>query len=415
MIKHFLVLFHFCVLFFSLYAQSPVQTLDYFIQHGMNNSPLLKDYQNQLNAATVDSLLIRAGQRPRVDANAQILYAPTASMFGYDEAITNGGNYSGVVGISQYFLNGRDLKNKYEGVSLQKRSLSNASKISVNDLKRLITNQYLTAYADYSSLSFNKTFMKLMNDEKGIVQKLSESGIYKQTDYLSLLIEVQTQEISMGQMANQYYKDILLLNQLSGINDTVSVELSFPEITRKAPPDLSLSPLFMQYKIDSLKITNEKKAVEIRYLPKLNWFADAGLMSADPTILYQHFGTSAGINFTIPIYDGKQRKLEYQKLDFSEDTRFQYENYFKKQYNQQMIQLNAELTANETMLEQLKKQLITAEQLIYMIKVQLEVGNISITEFVNATKNYHSISKDIIQTKINILQSTNEINYLLQQ
>lgn len=415
MLKYFpyILLFNFLALTPQVHAQ--VQTLDYFLQQGMVNSPLLKDYQNQIRTATVDSLLVQAGQHPQVNANAQILYAPSHGMFGYDEAITNGGNYAGLIGVSQYFMNSRDLKNRYEGFSIQKRALTNASKISVNDLKRLITSQYLNAYSDYSNLAFNRTFMKLLNDEKEIIQRLSESGIYKQTDYLALLIEAQSQEIILGQMTNLYSKDIRLLNQLCGMTDTTRIELSLPEISRISLSDFSLSPLFIQYKIDSLKISNDKKAIDIRYLPKLNWFADAGLMSSNPALLGQHFGFSAGINFSIPIYDGKQKKLDYQKLDFSEDTRTQYESFFKKQYNQQVMQLNSEIVANRTTLEQLKKQLKTADQLIFMIKSQLEAGNISITEFINATKNYQSINKDVIQTEINILQSINEVNYLLQQ
>ena len=159
----------------QIQAQLPTQTLDYFLKQGLENSPLLRDYQNQLSSSTIDSLLIKAGQEPKVDANAQVLYAPVYHNFGYDEASTNGGNYTGVVGISQNFLNQKELRNKYESVEIQKRSVSNTFKISYNDLTRIITAQYLNAFADFSDLTFNKNFLKLMEDQQAILKKLVES------------------------------------------------------------------------------------------------------------------------------------------------------------------------------------------------------------------------------------------------
>ena len=89
------------------------QSLDYYINLGLQNSPLLKDYQNQISSGTIDSLLMRAYQKPQVDENSQIWYAPSNSHYGYDEAVTNGGNYSSLVGVSQYFFNRKMIDNKY--------------------------------------------------------------------------------------------------------------------------------------------------------------------------------------------------------------------------------------------------------------------------------------------------------------
>jgi outer membrane protein TolC len=417
MLKHFSFLLS-VMLFFILQrtlAQAPTQNLDYFLKQGFLNSPLLKDFQNQISSSSIDSLLVKAGQKPKVDANAQALYAPVYSNFGYDGAITNGGNYAGIVGVSQNFFNHKELQNKYEAIDIQKRSFSNTYKISGNDLTRVITAQYLNAYAGFSDLSFNQSFLKIMADQKEILRKLVESGIYKQTDYLSLLIETQTQEITVKQAASQYDRDILLLYQICGLNDTSQIALNLPDIPRKAPVNPSTSPLFFQYQIDSLKITNSKTAVDMQYRPKFNWFADAGLLSTKPSTLNQHFGYSAGINFSIPLYDGKQRKLQYQKLDFTEDTRANYERFFKKQYHQQVAQLNHDLAATQETLAQLKDQLKTSEELMAMVKTLLNTGNISITEFINAVKNYNNINRALNQTQIKILQIINELNYWMQQ
>ena len=402
-----------CIFIFVAQAQN--RTLEFYISQGNKNSPLLIDFQNQINSAALDSILVKAAQKPQVDANAQLMYAPVFGKLGYDDAITNGGNYSSAVSASQYFLNRNVLNNKYQGIRTQKQSLANQKKVSENDLRRVITNQYLTSYADFSDLSFNESFLKLMLQEKELLKTLVDHGVYKQTDFLSLLIETQTQEMLILQLYAQFKKDFRLLNQVCGINDTGKYALALPVINANAPINIAMSPLLMQYKIDSLKIINDKWAIDLRYKPKFNWFTDAGLMSSTPQNFYQHLGFSAGINFSIPIYDGHQRKYETQKLDIQEDSRSSYQRFFITQYDQQMKQLTDELTSIRQLEQQLKKQTNSSTELITLAKSQLNMGNMPITEFINAVKNYLGINHALNQTQIREFQIINEMNYLLQK
>ena len=167
------------------------QDMEYFIKQGLQNSPLLKDYQNQINQSSIDSLLIKADNKPRIDGNAQFLFQPYSDHLGYDNAITNGGNYNALVSVSQVILNRKILQSKYQDVNLQRQTVANTSKITGNDVRKLIVSTYLTAYSDYYELNFNTDFLKLLYKQKDILKNLAEKGIYKQTDYLSFLIEIQ--------------------------------------------------------------------------------------------------------------------------------------------------------------------------------------------------------------------------------
>jgi outer membrane protein TolC len=206
-----------------------------------------------------------------------------------------------------------------------------------------------------------------------------------------------------------------LLYQVCGLNDSVVHNLSVPVIEKVELSNPMMSPLFMQYKIDSFKISNEKIAVGNNYRPKLNWFADAGFNSGTLPGVYQHFGFSAGINLSVPIYDGHQRKFQIEKLSISEDSRSHYETFFKNQYSSQVQQLNNELAVSKDVTLKLKKQLATAEELLTLSKNQLNVGNIGIAEFINALKSYKSINHELNQSQVKTLLILNELNYLMMQ
>ena len=392
------------------------QTLDFFINKGLENSPLLKDFQNQISIATIDSLMVKANQRPQVNLNATIMKAPFGNNFGYDDAITNGGLYSSTVGVSQNIFNRKTLSNKYQSVDIQKQSIRNSSKLSTNDLKKAITNQYLTAYSDFSDLSFNKKFQKLVGSEKELLQQLAEHGVYKQTDYLAFIIEAQNQEILVNQLGFQLQKDFRLLKTICGITDTAKIELNEPTIAVNSAVFNVESSLFLyQFRIDSLKILNDKAAVDLRYKPKINWFTDAGLTSSDPSNLYKHFGFSLGLGFSLPIYDGKQRQLDYQKLSLAESNRENYKQFNTNQLSNQYVQLNDELTALQELEKMLNQQMKASEELVSLSKAQLNAGNMVMSDFIGALKNYVNINHNLNQVKVSKLQVLNELKYLLQQ
>jgi hypothetical protein len=391
------------------------KSLDFYIDQGIRNSPLLKDLNNQLSTSFIDSLLIRAAKKPQVEAKSQLLYSPYYHSFGYDEVITDGGNYQAIAAISQNILNRRELENKFQSLEIQKQSISNTARLSVADLRKAITDQYITSYSDYLDLEFNHSFLGLMHSENNLVKQFAESGICNQSDYLSLLAETQGQEVLVYQLKNQYKKDLRLLNQLCGLNDTTIYELQEPKLELVEVIDTVNSPYFRQFVIDSLKIANERNALDIKYKPKISWFADAGFLTSTPENFYRHFGYSIGANLIVPIYDGQQKSLQAKKLSISENTISNYRSKYKKQYDQLLFQLNDELKGTGEVKTQIEKQLITADQLVASLKAQLEAGQVRMTDYINAIKNYRNTNRNINLMNIRIYQIRNEIDYLLTQ
>ena len=401
--------------FLTSLAFNQTRNLEFYLDQGIHNSPLLNDYRNQIRSASSDSLLIRAAKNPLVEVKSQLLYAPSYRNFGYDEIVTDQGNYTAVMGVSQPLFNKREINNKYEAVDIQKRTLNNSSQISINELKKVITEQYLTSFASYTDFLFNKNFLELLEKENVIVKQFVNNGIAKQTDYLSLLVETQSEEMLVTQIKSQYRKDLMLLSQLCGLNDSTWYELTDPRIEMKGAPDITKSPAYIQYKIDSIRIENEKTAIDIRYKPKINWFADVGFLTSNPWNFYNHFGYSAGVSLNIPVYDGKQRGIEKQKLGFNENSRQAYQDTYYKQYFQQIQQLNLELSSLNEMSSLVENQLRTSEQLLSTLKEQLESGIIQMTEYINAIKNFKTTSRSINLLKMQKLQVINEMNFLLTQ
>ena len=195
----------------------------------------------------------------------------------------------------------------------------------------------------------------------------------------------------------------------------MTFELQEPQLQLIEVADTVNSPYFRQFVIDSLKLANERNSLDLKYKPKINWFADAGFLTSTPENFYRHFGLSIGASLSVPIYDGKQKDLEIKKLSISENTVSNYRTKYKKQYDQLLLQLNDELKGTAKVKTQIENQLVTANQLVASLKAQLEVGQVKMTDYINAIKNFRNITRNLNLVNIRIYQIINEINYLLIQ
>jgi len=393
----------------SLYGQE--KTLESFISSGLANSPLLNDYRNQLQSTLLDSARINASYRPQVSATTNNSYAPVINGYGYDNAITNGTNINAVVGVNKSFVSHRNLENQYGTIRISGQGIQNTAKISEQELKRNIISQYIIVYGDQQQLNFSAEIYALLKNEDTVLKTLAQKNVYRQTDYLTFLVTLQQQQLQNIQDSIQFRYDYSTLNYICGIDDTGTTALKEPDLPVQSLIETGNSIFFRQYFLDSLKLENERRAIDLSYKPKLNAFADAGYISSLAYNAHKNFGTSIGFGISVPIYDGKQRKLQYQKLDILEQTRQGYRQFFSKQYTQQIQQLYNQLTGTTTLLSEINRQIRYSEGLVNANMKLLMTGDAHITDLVIALNNYMTARNLLTQNTINRLQIINQINY----
>ena len=385
--------------------------LEFYLGQALQNSPLLKDYQNQVLTGQVDSALVRASYQPQVVGNSTNIYAPTIRRYGYDQAISNGGNFTTVVAVTKTLVGQQHLGAQYETIRLQNQGISNTSKISEQDLKKSITAQYIIAYGDLQQLSFNREIFTVLQREERILKDLTEKNVYRQTDYLTFLVTLKQEGLLLQQLDIQYRNDHSTLNYLCGINDTSATLLDDPAIRLARLPDIGSSVFFRQFGLDSLQLRNNRSLIDFGYRPKASLYADGGWSSSLQYEPYKNFGVSFGFMVTMPIYDGHQRKMQYSKLDIAERTRTGYKDFFTRQYNQQIAQLTQQLKATESLIGQIDEQVNYSQTLIEVNEKLLGTGDAKIADYVIALTNYLNAKNLLTQNNITRMQIINQINY----
>ncbi|MBS1737981.1 MAG: hypothetical protein JSS98_15465, partial [Bacteroidetes bacterium] len=162
-------------------ANAQHNTLDYYVSTALATSPLLKDYNNQVQYSRIDSALIRAGYKPQVTGTSNNYYTPVMNGWGYDNAITNGANISALVGVNKALVSQKNLQTQFETIRLKTQEIKNTAEISEQDIKRTVTAQYITTYGDGQQLNFTIEVYNLLLKEDTLLNRLTHNTIYTQT------------------------------------------------------------------------------------------------------------------------------------------------------------------------------------------------------------------------------------------
>ncbi|HEX4851006.1 MAG TPA: hypothetical protein VFV08_09380, partial [Puia sp.] len=269
-------IFCLCLLLTSLDILAQNHNLEFYLSIARTNSPLLKDYRNQIAANQLDSQILRASYRVQVNGISNDSYAPVVNGFGYDNLITNGGQLSALVQANREIVSKKNLASQYQGIHLENETIGNTSVIAAKDLNKTVTAQYILVYGDFTTLQFNGEILDLLHKEEGILKNLTEENVYKQSDYLTFFVTYQQQQLVVRQSEIQFKNDFAMLNYLCGIVDTSAVTLPDPNLRMIELPNIYSTPFYQQYSIDSLKFLNQRSIVDFSYKPKVNIYADAG-------------------------------------------------------------------------------------------------------------------------------------------
>jgi outer membrane protein TolC len=399
------------VLLFFKALDAQQRDLDYFLTRGLQNSPLLNDYQNRVKSVLIDSMRLRAGQGIQVNASSINYYAPVIRGWGYDEVKTDIAQLSALVGVSKEITGSSNLRNKYQAISLQNRSIMLEGGLSEKDLKKAIISQYILTYGDQQQHLLNAEVLDVLREEDQIVKKLTEQGVYKQTEYLSLLVNLHQQELITAQSGYRFKTNIESLNYLCGIFDTACIRLSDPDLTVNTPAEMRKTIFYQQFVTDSLKLINADRQINFDYRPRLSVYADGGYLSSLMYTPWKNFGLSAGLSVTVPIYDGRQKKMQHEQVAISEATRTNYLSFFTSQYQQQIAMLNNQLQANDQLTRQSREQMNYAQILVDANRLLLNSGDISVTDYLLSINNYLTAKYLLIENTLTRYNIINEFNF----
>ncbi|MBS1657445.1 MAG: TolC family protein [Bacteroidetes bacterium] len=394
----------------NIFSQS--RDLNFYLQNGIANSPLLKDYSNLQQQNRIDSMLVLAQKKISVSVDGLVQIAPVINGIGYEEQISNRGQYAAVVGANQPIFQSKMVNGQLNSVHIQSQMISANQKISQRELEKAITDQYLTSYHSISEMQFQQqTISSLQNQEK-ILKELVNSGIYLETDYLTLQLQIQTEKINLKQMQDDYRSNLFALNALCGIADTTTLQIEKPDLVWKGA-STNANPNLLLYSLDSFSIEASKDLLHFNYVPKVNLHGDAGYMAIPADFSVKKFGFSAGVSLAWNIYDGSKKNLQMQQFSVQQSTYSFYKSNYSLRLSMQLADLDKKLQSSNEIISQWQNQIKDMNKLLSMRRDQMESGQLSMIDYLLLIRSYRDLQKNLNDAEMKQQQIISEHNYLL--
>jgi outer membrane protein TolC len=411
-------------------SPAPTRNLAYYLAQAQQNSPLSADVKNQSRAVQLETERLRAFYTKatgtlvgnytgvpvlaRDNGRTTLRYSAdnSSNYIGYDAALSNGALYQGYAQLTQPLFN----QKRFEAYAQQAQgfalSQQNLSQLSLHDLEKLVGDQYILCRQDLDQLAYVRELLGILDKQRLLVQKLVAASLLKQSDYALLSIEVETQELFLNTYRTAYHRDLLDLNVLCGLGDTTEVQLAAPDLPlHRTGPAPGLSGFTTRYRLDSLTLAANQRVFELRYKPVLNAFANGGLEAVNFADIPQRFGVSAGLQFSVYLFDGRQRQLSRDRTSVLLATTRAYRQNFATVNPVRQQRLLYELHQLDERQRLAREQIASYRQVLDSYKREVIAGQLSVVSYVQVLKNFSAATRDLVLLENNRLLLINAYNY----
>lgn len=291
-----LLFFAFSLIWICLYGQEVQErSLHYYIEAAKENSPLIKDYRNQLAMQQAELQRLKAMYvHSHLELNGDYLFVPVISKvggqttfewnaqdgtdyYGYDLGESSGHLHAGIA-WTQPLLGGASYRVARQQAEIDEEITRNRIRMEEHGLERSVTEQYLLCLLDKIQIGFADSVAALLDRQIGVVRKLVSNGMSKQSDLRLLQIERQSNAEVRTAYSHSYHTHLMDLNLLCGIDDDHDVVLADMFLNNALPqPAGDRSHFAEQFRLDSLSAATSLRTFNLQYNPRLDLLVNGGL------------------------------------------------------------------------------------------------------------------------------------------
>lgn len=377
---------------------------------GALQESIIKAQQNSFQVNATSDVLFA----PYFNNNGRVIstsIAPSSSAYGYDVGITNGGLYSAQINVTKQLFNKAATANLLFQNKIKNNTLSLSAQEVEHNLKKTISDAYVTAYQLQLQEQFTQEILKDLQNRLQVIEVLVKHAILQESDYLFLQLDIDSKKLELKQIQSNLRVALNQVFTLSGITSQANIIISEPHFNTASSAKKENFYL-RKFKNDSLQIKADEAVFDNAYKPQITAYGNTGLNAVEIPNITHKIGMSAGLQISIPIYDGKQRKFTHQQNLLKEQNLEFYKTNAAVQLTNNLQSITNQLDAlseNKLLLDnQLKKQ----QSILEIYKGKLVQGQISIVDYLNVIQSYKLNKYTQIQMQTNIWLLQNQYNFI---
>lgn len=393
------------------------------------NYPVLKQQEQQIQAAGLQADIARTALRPQVAANGSYLYLnpvaqATLPVDGRNVQLQFQPNHNVNANISvnqsvyDFGRTSANIQRAGDNLQVQRRQ----QELTRHNLTYQVAAAYYGIGYIRKSLIVQDSVIRTAAANVRILGARLQNGDALQYDVLSQQVRLKTAQNRKIDLQNQLDRQLALLTYLTGNNT--------PEIgTAAGQFGEAVQPFSLDGQLQAALATNKDvlaaqdrvrvaqtdiRIDELSGRPSIGFSGSTGYRNGYvPDVNQLRFNVAAGVSITAPIYAGKRYRLQNQAAKYSlSASQYAVENA-SAQLRQQLAQLNADIVANQTRLQNLDTQVQQARKALELAQTRLRNGVITTVELESAETGVEEAQLAQVLYQYQLLLNRLEIKRLL--
>ena len=387
-------------------------TLEQCITIARANSPELRIADNDVKMARLDRDLVAKSRLPQFSLSAGAGYAPVALDFGYDPAVSNGGELGARIIADQTLYSGGVIGLEAKQAETQTAQRSLAWQQQDRDLLYAIRQAFIDLLAAERMCGLSDQSVVRLSEYADLVADLNQAGRAKYADVLGTQVELAQTRIDSSNTAQTASSMRLNLIRLLGMPDSTSIRplgslddlLILADDTSVVVPE---APAGENLDVSAARLGVRQSRLELdmarsQWKPTVSLTADAGVMTSRENLLlpaserYRSVGYSVGISIDMPLWDRGRRKTEtarsHTAIRSAEDNVTLIERDIRAEYRDTRFRL---LDARHRLVS-LRDIARTAEKNYLLTTSQYAAGNATASDVLFAHQSLTEISRSEI-------------------
>lgn len=391
------------------------------------NSPQLRSAENAVRAAGLARSELSTTALPQLQAVIDGIYIPVPPTYGYDPAITDGGEVRALISLRQsvYDAGLRGLKADQSSIDIER--LGSEQRVALFDLTLAVKQAYYESLRSRAEVVLQQGSVDQLEGYLGLVRRLYNGGSASATDLLKSELQTSTARVALARAREVSLGALVTLEEVMGVPPDTSLALadSLGE-TPGLPPDSAAGGGFdpattLDMKVAGMLVRRsmlEEDITRHERHPEISLFADAGYLTSGDNLRLPSserlngLGYEVGLGIQFPILNWGATGLRTEQKEIATDDVRNRMELLRRSIAADAVRLRVQLAGARERLRVLRGNLAKANDNYILMKSKFAAGASLSLEVLSAQQALTDAKLAELQTLADIRSFTARIERL---
>jgi outer membrane protein TolC len=385
------------------YAQASgdrVLSLDDCLRVALQQTLAVKSADNAVHSARLAHEEIGRTALPQVTVDGKALSAPNSDRFGYDPAVTDGGQFSAQLGVQELLYDGGARGLRANQLDIDIGRLQTERRRAQRDLKYTVTVAFLDLLEAQREVGLQQERVDELSDYLGLVNRLFHGGAVSYTDVLKTEVSFENARVTLRRaIQSRTSAKVSLAEAMGAPQDTAFAVTG----TLDTPDSDAIDSLLHRADADTLhnldlqisKSSVQRSMIEVdiarrERLPSISLTGDFGLLSSGDNLSHTAerrpsvLGYSIGISVENLLFNWGATDLRIQQRELEAENMQLFYEQQRRGLVAELVRLRAQAASAIEELHSISRTLKVAEDNFALTKAQYAGGGTSALEVLSA-------------------------------